>query len=96
MDEYSQKTIQLLLDSDKPYLKQLLNDLSIETDDLSDSKEIGQLLENQKDITSKMHKSSIFTCRCGSSHVITREMQLRSSDEGSTIIHLCLECGNKW
>lgn len=96
MDEYSQKTIQLLLDSDKDYLKQILSNLSIEVNNLPDSKGIGQLLENQKDISSKIHKSSVFACRCGSNHVITRELQLRSSDEGSTIIHICLKCGNKW
>ena len=42
------------------------------------------------------HESSIYTCDCGSRYVITREVQTRSSDEGSSILHICTECGKKY
>lgn len=97
MDDYSQKTIQLLQVANASYLKELLNKIGIHTDELSDSKKIGKLIANQNMVSTELHKSSIFACKiCGSNNVITREIQMRSSDEGSSIIHICLKCGNKW
>jgi DNA-directed RNA polymerase subunit M/transcription elongation factor TFIIS len=96
MDDYSQQTIKLLLETDKTYLFRLLRQLDIEVDDDDDEKQIGQMLENQKTIDPILHKSSIYTCQCGSNNVITREIQTRSADEGSTIVHICLKCSRTW
>lgn len=96
MDEYSQRAIKFLLENDRTYLQELLQDVDVKLNQISDSKIIGQLLENQKVLSTDLHKSSIYVCKCGSNHVISREIQKRSSDEGSTIIHICLDCKNHW
>lgn len=42
------------------------------------------------------HESSIYICECGSKSVVTREVQTRSADEGSTIVHICTKCKKRF
>lgn len=95
MDSYSQKTLQALLVEDKAYLQELLQELGIQITNQT-AEEIGKLLDTQRSDSSGVHESSIYTCKCGSNNVIIRDIQTRSADEGSTVLHICLKCGVKW
>ena len=97
MDKYTKKTVELLMERYPEYLVQMLSSRGITVDlqnDTADS--ITAMILHQKDAEIKHHTSSIYTCRCGSNSVVTREVQARSSDEGSTIIHICEKCGNTY
>lgn len=105
MDEYSRKTIELLMQRHPAYLKELLSKIGIDLD-------VGSSINQSKigldavcsaisdrshaEKSAAGHESSIYTCDCGSRYVITREVQTRSSDEGSSILHICTECGKKY
>jgi DNA-directed RNA polymerase subunit M/transcription elongation factor TFIIS len=39
---------------------------------------------------------SIISCHCGSSNVMTFSKQLRSSDEGTSVIAICMSCKKRW
>lgn len=39
---------------------------------------------------------SILKCVCGSSNVMTFSKQLRSSDEGTSVIAVCIDCKKRW
>lgn len=98
MDDYSKSVIELLIIKNKEYLINILQNLGIEVANSSSltTESVCALLEDRKNENRTFHKSSIYTCKCGSNLVIVRETQMRSADEGSTIIHLCRECGNMW
>ena len=100
MDEYSRDTIKLLLTRHKSYLldmlmKQGINVTSLQND-RANADDVCALIANQKHGDKKLHKSSIYKCACGSDMVITREIQSRSTDEGSTVVHICSACGKQW
>ena len=97
MDErdFTKKTVQVLLERYPEYLTEILEKLEIQADlqnDTADS--ITAMIAYRKHAENELHASSIYTCRCGSNSVVTREVQTRSSDEGSTIVHICEKCGN--
>ena len=99
MDDYSRKTIELLVERHPGYLKELLLKIGIDLDVLASTAGAICLAISDKRHAEKSaagHESSIYTCECGSRHVITREVQTRSSDEGSSILHICTECGKKY
>ena len=39
---------------------------------------------------------SVIDCVCGSSNVMTFSKQLRSSDEGTSVIAICMSCKKRW
>jgi DNA-directed RNA polymerase subunit M/transcription elongation factor TFIIS len=97
-DNYSRETIRLLLERHPEYLSQILHSilgrhvqLSTET-----SKSISVMIAHHKQMQIAVHESSISRCRCGSKLVVTREVQTRSTDESSTIVHICTSCGLKY
>ena len=95
MDDYTLKTVKLLLERNKEYLFEILEKLNIEVD--NNAENICKLLHNRENDKKIMHKSSIYTCtKCNSKYVTTEEVQVRSSDEGSSIVHFCNACGNRW
>lgn len=94
-DEYSRETILLLLERYPEYLSEILRgiigrhvNVSAETPE-----SISVMITNHKQTLTAVHESSISKCRCGSKLVVTREAQTRSTDESSTIIHICTSCG---
>ena len=94
-NEYSRETIRLLLERHPEYLSDILHDilgrrvkLSAETPE-----SISVMITDHKQMLTAVHESSISKCRCGSKLVVTREAQTRSTDESSTIIHICTSCG---
>lgn len=91
--KYSQKVIELLLKRDRSYLSELLG-TEIPSNATVDT--VCAIIANQSQADKNAHVSSIYKCKCGSKMVTLREVQIRSADEGSTIIHVCNECGNKW
>ena len=93
MDEYSREVIKLLLERDRSYLSELLG-TNIPSNATVDT--VCAIISNQSQADKSAHVSSIYKCKCGSKMVTLREVQIRSADEGSTIIHMCNECGNKW
>ena len=93
MDKYSREVIKLLLERDRPYLSELLG-TDIPSDATVDT--VCAIISNQTQDDKSSHVSSIYKCKCGSKMVTLREVQIRSADEGSTIVHICNECGNKW
>lgn len=99
MDNFSRKTIQLLLERHPAYLKELLSKIGIDLDvGSSTADDICLAIYNRShaEKSAPGHESSIYVCDCGSRYVITREVQTRSSDEGSSILHICTECGKKY
>ena len=99
MDEYSRKTVVLLKERHPAYLKELLSKIGINLDVGSSTADAICSAISDRSHAEKStagHESSIYTCDCGSRCVITREVQTRSSDEGSSILHICTECGKKY
>lgn len=100
MDEYSLKTIKLLLQTNKMYLHSILLKYSTNVPDpeyLTEDNVVKIIngIGNKSQISDKA-KLSIYLCKCGSNDVVAREVQLRSLDEGSSIIFICKSCGNRW
>ncbi len=98
MTDYTKKTVELLLQKHKPYLIEILKNQGIdvkESDNLT-ADEICSLISSQNDEPDFVLESSIYRCSCGSKLIIVREVQLRSADEGSSVVRLCRECGRKW
>ena len=93
MDEYSRKVIKLLLERDRPYLSELLG-TKIPSDATVDT--VCTIIADQGKVDQNFHVSSIYKCKCGSKMITLREIQIRSADEGSTIVRMCNGCGNKW
>lgn len=97
MDDYTLRTVAILLDRYPSYLEQMLSSKGITIDLRRDTAEsITARIADRSHAEEKRHKSSIYTCRCGSNSVVTREVQARSADEGSTIVHICEKCGNTY
>lgn len=99
MDDYSRKTIDLLLKHDKKYLVEIIQkqlDINVQDNAVLTTESVCELFRTQEIQKIKPHMSSIFVCKCGSKHVTIREIQLRSADEGSTIKHICNKCGYTW
>jgi DNA-directed RNA polymerase subunit M/transcription elongation factor TFIIS len=95
--DYTRKTIKLLLERNPEYLNEILTNLGIRIDLSKETPDsIAMMLDYQNRTGYFNHKSSIYTCKCGSNNVITREIQTRSADEGSTIFHICQKCGHTW
>ena len=93
MDEYSREVIGLLLERNRPYLEELLSTV-LPANATVDT--VCQIIADKDCAGEDNHVSSIYTCKCGSKRVVLREVQLRSADEGSTILHTCEACGNRW
>ena len=98
MDDYSVKTIQLYIqDQYKPYLVTVLRRYWDDVPDNiteSDAIRILRDIMQQKIPSAKVHKSSRYKCpKCSSTYVTVREVQLRSADEGSSIMGHCNKCG---
>lgn len=97
MDDYSRKTICLLLERYPEYLREILSKLGIDLDvSKASTDSISAAIADRKQAETARHESSIYVCKCGSKSVVTREVQTRSADEGSTIVHICTECGKSW
>jgi DNA-directed RNA polymerase subunit M/transcription elongation factor TFIIS len=97
MDCYTRDTIKLLLERDPVYLNEILSEIGIRVDLSKETPESLTILVGRRKIPTKLqHVSSIYACKCGSNNVVTREVQNRSADEGSTVIHICQDCGNRY
>lgn len=95
--EYTKKTVELLLKRYPEYLAEMLSSRGITIDLQKDNAEsITAMIAHRTHAEVKHHESSIYTCKCGSNFVVTREVQTRSSDEGSTIVHICEKCGHTY
>ena len=93
-DDYSRKVIELLLQRNRRYLSRLVGE---EVPQSATVDTVCAIIAYRSRANEIVHESSIYTCgRCGSKRVVTREAQLRSADEGSTIVHMCNGCGNRW
>lgn len=98
MDDYTRKTVELLLSRNKAYLVEILKSQNIlvnESDELTTEKVCSLISIRNEDKDSQL-ESSIYKCSCGSRLVTVREVQLRSADEGSSIVRSCRACGRKW
>ncbi len=101
MDDYSKRTIELLLESDRKNLREILCDICGSPNKVPSEKDLNMdnvsaIIANRRPSIAKLHKSSIYKCMCGSDNVITREAQTRSADEGSTVYCVCNKCGRSW
>ena len=102
MDEYSRATIKILLEHNKKYLSEILLNILPEGTDVNSITRnatvdtICAVIASQTTDIQDKNIDSIYTCRCGSKMVVLREVQLRSADEGSTVVHVCEMCGHKW
>lgn len=101
MDEYSRATIELLLARHKNYLFDILRKQGMDVSERFKANatvdDICNFISKQKEPSDYVHRSSIYRCsKCSSNMVVTREVQSRSTDEGSTIMYVCNECGNIW
>jgi DNA-directed RNA polymerase subunit M/transcription elongation factor TFIIS len=94
--DYTRKTIELLFKRYPDYLEEILRDqLGVQVNVSKETPEsIALIIQNQNQGSFFSHKSSIYKCKCGSNNVVTREIQNRSADEGSTILHICQSCGH--
>lgn len=94
--DYACKTIKLLLEKNPEYLQKILIDLKCDISlENTTPEEIYKKLSFHNE-TKKIHESKLYTCECGSKYVTNQEYQLRSADEGSTIIFTCHECHKVW
>lgn len=51
----------------------------------------------EKEIIKPVKNTTDITCRtCGSDNINVESKQLRSADEATTLLFLCLNCGAKW
>jgi DNA-directed RNA polymerase subunit M/transcription elongation factor TFIIS len=96
--DYTLSTVKLLLERDRSYLMEILDKLGIDVheNEAITAENIVKLISNQDEQKPVAHESSIYVCKCGSRSVTTKEVQLRSADEGSSIINFCRTCGHKW
>ncbi len=97
MDGYTRATVKKLLELYPEYLEEILlkQGLKIDVNKYS-AEDISAMIAYQRHAEEALHESSIYTCKCGSKNVVTREVQTRSADEGSTILHICMKCGAKY
>ena len=98
MDDYTKTTIELLLERDKKYLREILCDICLSPDKVPQETDLNMdnvsaIIANRRPSQIQLHKSSIYKCVCGSNNVVTREAQTKSADEGSTIFCVCNKCG---
>ncbi len=95
--DYTRRTVQLLLERHPEYLEKRLASIGISFDPKTDTADsVTASIARRNHAERKRHTSSIYTCKCGSNNVVTREVQTRSSDEGSTIVYICEKCGNTY
>jgi DNA-directed RNA polymerase subunit M/transcription elongation factor TFIIS len=93
--DYTRKTVELLMERYPEYLAEMLCGITIDLQKET-AESITAMIAHRNLAEVKHHESSIYTCKCGSNFVVTREVQTRSSDEGSTIVHICEKCGNTY
>lgn len=103
MDDYSEKTIQLLLKKNRRYLSLILQKYAndVPEDEKITAEYAREVIMSVSKISAnpldKKIQSSIYVCKkCGLNNVVAREVQMRSSDEGSTIILVCRSCNHRW
>ena len=54
-------------------------------------------VEDVEDVQDEEHVEGLDKCRkCGSRDIVYKQLQLRSADEGMTLISRCRQCGNTW
>ncbi len=95
--DYTKQTVRLLLERHPSYLEEVLRSRGWNVNVQNETAEsISAIVTCQKHVQKKAHESSIYTCQCGSKSVVTREVQMRSADEGSTIVHICNDCGRRY
>ena len=82
IDDYSKYCFDILKRSCPQYLK----DIGFETEE-----SIANL--NKKDIHVKNTSNNDIHCKyCNSNNIVQRSVQMRSSDEGETLVTYCNEC----
>jgi len=103
MDDYSEATIQLLLEKNRKYLSSILKKYAtnVPDDDQITAEYARKVIMSVSNInvnpSNKTRNSSIYVCKkCGQKDVVSRERQTRSSDEGSTIVLICRSCDFRW
>ncbi len=93
MDEYSRAVIKLLLERDRAYLSELVG---ADVPEGTTVDMVCMIITSSTGRENRRHVSSIYRCKCGSNNVVLREVQTRSADEGSTVLHVCKDCGHTW
>ena len=93
MDGYSRAVIKLLLERDRAYLSELVG---ADVPESATVDMVCMMITDSKGREKIGHVSSIYRCKCGSNNVVLREVQTRSADEGSTVLHVCKNCGHAW
>jgi DNA-directed RNA polymerase subunit M/transcription elongation factor TFIIS len=91
--QYTRAVVKWLLEHDRDYLSRLLG---VELSPGATTDTVCAMIANHNQASVRSHVSSIYVCKCGSKMVVSREVQLRSADEGSSILHTCGECGHTW
>ena len=93
MDDYFEATIQLLLEKNRKYLSSIRKKYAtnVQDDDQITAEYARVVIMSVSNInfnpSNKTRNSSICVCKkCGQKDVVSRERQIRSSDEGSTIV----------
>lgn len=91
--QYTRKAVEWLLKHDRAYLSRLIG-AKLAPGTTADT--VCAMIAKHDQASERLHISSIYTCKCGSKMVVSREVQLRSADEGSSIMHTCGKCGHTW
>ena len=100
MDDYSVQVIRLYMERNKSYLVRVLRRYMDDVpNDITEETAIRLLVATTQRITcpapTRTYNSSIYKCyRCRSTNVSIREVQLRSADEGSSVLCHCNGCGH--
>lgn len=98
MDSYSKEYAEYLWNHDKDfllrYIKSIFPDQKKMPESLDDITKMFELKQKEQSPSPITEETKAFKCkRCFSDSISVKDVQLRSADEGSTVILTCTKCG---